>query len=284
MTNQPHLTLRLLLAFLAFAVTVIALITLSPTLFKWSVSEERFINAPQKLLVVFAHTDDEVTNSGLIHYLASQGTEITLLTLTDGSANPRSDLGACTDGETITDCRMREVRSAAKLMGIKHVETPLLPDSKLMEHLPQAVQAVSAELIKTKPEAILTMEPSGLNGLADHRAAFASVAKAVTGSVQKPIILLSTLPWPISFFLPTEISTELRHKRRVFHTKNGLRRVKISVAEAHKSQASTINGLTLGLGPDRLFKWIDFETYSIHESDDLPFLQAKKSQKRNDAD
>lgn len=265
----------LLLKICAFFVILLTLIALSPTLFKLTHPRENFLDAPKRLLVVFAHTDDEVTNSGLIRHLANQGSQITLLTLTDGTANPQSNLNECATGESITDCRIRELKNSANLLGAKRVQTPLLPDSALMHHLPQAAEHVKKEIEYSQPDAILTMEPSGLNGLEDHRAAFLSVAAALKDSPHKPRLLLSTLPWPISAFLPSRIPEKFQQNVRVFSTRGELKKIKVADALLHRSQASTIQGLTLGLGPDFLFGWIDFETYSIHDTADLRDIISK---------
>ncbi|MEN9824302.1 MAG: hypothetical protein RI953_47 [Pseudomonadota bacterium] len=245
----------------------------SPVLFRSKHLEPQSFPAPGRLLVVFAHTDDEVTNSGLIRHWANQGSQIQILTLTDGAANPKSDLTACLPNENITQCRLRELSDSAKILGIGKINAPKLPDSRLMEHLPQATQEVQSLLNSFQPDAILTMEPSGLNGLADHRAAFLSVATALKDTrKERPKLYLSTLPPPFSWFLRSQIPVHLSSGLRVFQTSPELIEVKVAGATAHRSQASTINGISLGLGPRRLFSWIDFETYSIHPAQEIEQL------------
>lgn len=245
----------------------------SPILFRSKHVDTKSFPAPGRLLVVFAHTDDEVTNSGLIRHWANQGSQIQILTLTDGAANPKSDLTACLPNENITQCRLRELSDSAKILGIGKINAPKLPDSRLMEHLPQATQKVQSLLNSFQPDAILTMEPSGLNGLADHRAAFLSVANALKNTRQEiPRLYLSMLPPPFSWFLSSRIPTPLKNRMKVFPTNQELIEVKVADALAHRSQATTINGISLGLGPRRLFSWIDFETYSIHPMSELSVL------------
>jgi LmbE family N-acetylglucosaminyl deacetylase len=247
----------------------------SAKVFKLQHTEESaFTNAPQRLLIVFAHTDDEVTNAGLIRHWANQGTEIKILTLTDGSANPDSDLSVCLPTETITQCRMRELADSARFLGIRHIKTPLLPDSKLIDHLPQATRIVEEELDTFKPEAVLTMEPSGLNGLSDHRAAFLAVAGASSKAAHQFKTFLSVLPPPFVWILKSKIPAAFEEQLQVFPTNSLLIESKVSVAAAHRSQAATIRGLTLGLGAERLFSWINFETYSVHKSEVLEQLNA----------
>jgi LmbE family N-acetylglucosaminyl deacetylase len=250
-------------------VCLIVLFFTSSIIFKLSHASNTAFSVPQRLLVVFAHTDDEVTNAGLIRYWARLGSEIKILTLTDGSANPHSDLTACQPKETITQCRMRELSFSAQLLGIRHIHTPQLPDSKLMEHLSTATSLVRQELSIFKPDAVLTMEPSGLNHLPDHKAAYLSVARAFSQSPHPSKVFLSVLPPPLSWFLHSRIPEKFKNQIKVFELSEELIQLKVEDALIHKSQAATINGISLGLGPERLFRWIDFETYSIHESAEL---------------
>jgi LmbE family N-acetylglucosaminyl deacetylase len=225
--------------------------------------------APRRVLVVFAHTDDEVTNSGLLRHWANQGSQITLMTLTDGAANPQSDLSVCNAQDTITDCRMRELRDSARILGIRNVRTPLIPDSKLMEHLTRASKLVGEEIASLRPDAILTMEPSGLNGLSDHRAAFLSVALSLQEQPHQSRAFLSVLPPPFAWILPSRIPADFSGSNKVFPLSDSLIEIKAADAAAHRSQSATINGLTLGLGARKLFQWINFETYNVVEADDL---------------
>jgi LmbE family N-acetylglucosaminyl deacetylase len=263
-----------------FVCTVIIPLTilfLSAKFFNLKHGDVRAFSVPEKLLIVFAHTDDEVTNSGLIRHWANLGTEIKILTLTDGSANPDSDLKTCKPAENITGCRMRELSESAQTLGIRHIRTPLLPDSKLLQALPQATQIVSEELANFRPDAVMTMEPSGLNGLADHRAAFLSVAAAAAQSNFKFRAFLSSLPPPFEWFLPSRIPDNRQTSVKTFTTDELLRSAKAAVANAHQSQSKTIRGLTLGLGAEKLFTWINFETYGIFDSGELSVLVPKNN-------
>lgn len=242
---------------------------LSSRFFAQRKTDANVFQPPRRLLVVFAHTDDEVTNSGLLRHWANLGSEITLMTLTDGAANPQSDLSVCNALETITDCRMRELRDSARILGVRNVRTPLLPDSKLMEHLNRASKLVGEEIASFKPDAILTMEPSGLNGLSDHRAAFLSVALSLQEQPHRSKAFLSVLPPPFAWFLPSRIPAEFTDSNKVFPLSDSLIEVKTADAFAHRSQSATINGLTLGMGPRKLFQWINFETYNVVETDIL---------------
>lgn len=267
------------LAFLTLLTIILlpSVFFLSARFFAHGKTDPDAFQPPRRLLVVFAHTDDEVTNSGLIRHWANLGSEITLMTLTDGAANPQSDLSVCNAQESITDCRMRELRDSAKILGVRNIRTPLLPDSKLMEHLTRASKLVSEEIASFKPDAILTMEPSGLNGLSDHRAAFLSVALSLQEHPHRSRAFLSVLPPPFAWILPSRIPADFSGSNKVFPLSDSLIEIKAADAFAHRSQSATINGLTLGMGPRKLFQWINFETYNVVDADDLQhYIDAAK--------
>lgn len=251
---------------------------------KIHIQNDFFSKRFSRVLIVFAHADDEVTNAGLIKHWAQQGSEIKILTLTDGSANPNSDVSVCQLSEDILQCRKRELTESAHLLGINHVVTPFLPDSQLMESLSSATRSVENEIKTFLPEAILTMEPSGLNGLSDHRAAFLAVAQALQTTRHSTTVFLSALPMPFSWFLHSKIPTKNFPRLQVFGLSSELLGSKIEVALAHKSQAATIRGLSLGLGPQAFFSWIDFETYSVLNTNELLRLNAIVNQPKEPTD
>lgn len=274
--QETHSIRTFVITTVLWGVAVLTLIGLLPSLFVWQHRVEYFASVPKRMLAVFAHADDEVTNAALLKHFSTLGTEITLLTLTDGAANPKSNLKACLKGESIVQCRLRELKNSTKLLGIEHVETPSLPDSKLLDHLEAATSQVEKILTTWEPDAILTMEPSGLNKQADHRAAFLAVARALPRTSQRPKMFLSTLPWPFTFVLPTRMPRSFSDKRIVFPVSDKILPIKIQSALIHKSQASTIRGLTLGLGPHLLFRWVNFESYYMIEGDDFAQFNATR--------
>jgi LmbE family N-acetylglucosaminyl deacetylase len=223
----------------------------------------------RNLLIAFAHTDDELTNAGLIRYFADFGSRITLIVLTDGAANRESEMSACLKGETITDCRKRELRDVGLILGLENIVFGNLPDSRLQNAISEATEIVSNEITLRRPNCILTMEASGLNGSADHRAAHEAVKRALNKHNFSGKVYLSTLPWPLRFFLPSSLPGNSTTEIRTFSLNKRLTDIKIKTSFAHKSQATTIRNITLGMGPHRLFSWLDFETYSVHNGSDL---------------
>jgi LmbE family N-acetylglucosaminyl deacetylase len=222
-----------------------------------------------RLLVTFAHADDELTNAGLIRHFADTGSQISLIVLTDGAANTESDRTACLKNETMTACRKRELENVGSMLGLDHIVFGNLPDSNLQGFLSEARQIVSKEMKDFQPDCLLTMEATGLNGNADHRAAHRAVKTAVADLDFDGIVYLSTLPWPMRFFLPSHLPNNSTDEIKIFSTNKRLKEIKVQIGMAHKSQAKTIRNITLGLGPSALFSWLDFETYSVHNANDL---------------
>lgn len=265
------MTLRTQRWVIGFAVAgfIATTVYLSPLFFKALHIAKPFSQRCSNALVVYAHADDELSNAGLIRTLANRGTEISLLILTDGAANQESDLTFCDENESITVCRTREMRHSAKLMGVKHLIFANLPDSRLSESVDKAADAVTNIINNSRPDCLVLMEASGLNGSADHRAAHQAVRQAFEATEDNPLVFLSTLPWPLRFVLPSELPDNRTDRIHILELDEKLIQAKVDVGNAHKSQWRTIQNITLRLGPAKLFQWIDFETYSIHTAQEI---------------
>ncbi len=223
----------------------------------------------KRVLIVFAHTDDEVTNSGFLSELARSGAQLTIVTLTDGRANPESNLAVCKIKD-IWKCRQAELYKSAEIIGIKRVVTPEFPDSNLDMHEDAASEVVKNLIFQERPDLLFTMEPSGLNGNRDHIAAHRIAMKALkkSGLNSDLKVILSTLPFPLSLVLKSQMNTAYAQKYS-FKLKKEVIQRKIKDVEVHASQAVTMQKVTGGLGPKALFYWINYESYFILEGEKL---------------
>ena len=225
----------------------------------------------ERALVVLAHADDEVMNGGLIAYLAGRGVRVHLVTLTDGAANPQSNLQACAEDD-IRDCRAREVHESARRLGVREVALAQLPDGVLSQHEDEGVRFVMKEMEDFAPDAVLTVEPSGLNGNADHMAAQRIALEALVRAPKdkKPrTLVLTTLPFPIDLFLKTRFPREVGVAPRHFLLSEELIRAKSEAAAKHASQLSTLARLSAGAGPEALFRWMRRESFYVLQGDAL---------------
>ena len=83
------------------------------------------------LLFVFAHPDDEsFLMAGVAGKYRLQGVRLVLVTATDGAAGKRGDPPVCTQDE-LAAVRAEELRAAATILGIHHVESLGYRDKEL---------------------------------------------------------------------------------------------------------------------------------------------------------
>lgn len=119
-----------------------------------------------RVLVVVAHPDDESFGLGaLIDAFVEHGTEARVLCLTAGEAstlNASDDLGRV---------RAVELERAAAALRVSGVELLQLPDGRLQEYADEAADAVRRAVERHRPEGLLVLDPSGVTGHPDHRAA-----------------------------------------------------------------------------------------------------------------
>ncbi|OGE37606.1 hypothetical protein A3B45_03090 [Candidatus Daviesbacteria bacterium RIFCSPLOWO2_01_FULL_39_12] len=143
-----------------------------------------------KALFVFAHPDDETFSSGgTIAKLSKSGVIVKLICATKGEAGTVGDPPLTTQ-DRLGDAREKELRKAAKILGISQIyflgfidgTLHQLPIGKLQEQILLILQ-------KEKPDMVVTFDKRGGSNHPDHKA----VSKATTRSFQK--YLGSTKKW-----------------------------------------------------------------------------------------
>ncbi len=136
---------------------------------------------PQRLLLSFAHPDDESFGmGGAIAYYVERGVEVSLICSTNGDVGT-VDPVFMRDYATIADLRLAELGCAAETLGIKEVITYGYRDSGMMgtpenDHpdcLWQADETVVVEKIvrdirRIRPQVVVTFDPWGGYGHPDH--------------------------------------------------------------------------------------------------------------------
>jgi N-acetyl-1-D-myo-inositol-2-amino-2-deoxy-alpha-D-glucopyranoside deacetylase len=154
---------------------------------------ESFPTDAGRVLVFQAHPDDEVftTAAAMLAVVAAGGT-VTLLVATGGElgeqmADPTLDL------ETARRLRAARLTESCRILGVDW--EPLTEPGRWIDgetgNLAEADTAeVAAEVRKAidryEPDLVLTVGPNGITGHPDHRAMFAAVTAALTGSGWKP--------------------------------------------------------------------------------------------------
>jgi LmbE family N-acetylglucosaminyl deacetylase len=130
-----------------------------------------------RALVLAPHFDDEVLGcGGLLCRLAAAGSEVRLVFLTDGSGGVE-EIG---DRAHYAARRAGEAAQVAELLGCASVVFAGLRDGALAEARSEAARVIRRELLAERPNLVLV--PSPLEVSADHRAAFAALHDALSGS------------------------------------------------------------------------------------------------------
>ena len=136
-----------------------------------------------RVLAAFAHPDDEGFGSGgTLAMLVAAGARVTLVCATNGDVGEISDPSLATP-ETLAQVRQEELRSAMKVTGVEDIRFLNYRDSGMAstaenEHPGSLNQADAASVIiqlgdivkETRPNIVLTHDPTGGYGHPDHRA------------------------------------------------------------------------------------------------------------------
>ena len=121
---------------------------------------------------VVAHPDDETFGLGaLLAGLAGEGRDVRLLCLTHGEA---SSIGAT---DALGDVRRRELFEAAQVLGVAAVTLLDFPDGTLDTLDGDELDTRIAEWLTTDVAALIALEPRGVTGHPDHRAATAAAER-----------------------------------------------------------------------------------------------------------
>src|SRR5262249_50677577 len=124
---------------------------------------------PPRILLVFAHPDDEsFVAAGLSRRYADAGAEIALVTATRGEAGSRGDPPLCTV-EELPAVGESELRAAARILGI--ADGPIIGyrDQHLAEVPADAIRAQLVGVLRHhRPHVVVTYDPQGGHGHGDH--------------------------------------------------------------------------------------------------------------------
>lgn len=139
---------------------------------------------PQRVLVVVAHPDDELTMAPAIAAMARQGRAVTILFATVGDQGP--GVTELERGPALGEVRRKEAQCSARALGAEARFLAGLGDGTLAD-TPQAPKApaarfidlFAAEYVAIDPQLVLTWGPDGGYGHGDHRMVGALVSQAV---------------------------------------------------------------------------------------------------------
>lgn len=133
-----------------------------------------------KLLLVFAHPDDETfSSSGTIIKLVKQGFEASLIMATRGEAGMLGE-PPITTRKNLGKVREKELKQAAKITGISKIFFLDFIDGTLHKISQKRLQKKILPIVKKeRPNMVITFEKNGISMHPDHRA----ISKATTESL-----------------------------------------------------------------------------------------------------
>lgn len=166
------------------------------------------------LMVIAAHPDDETLGfGGAIARYAAAGVDVTLVTATRGDRGRWRGIAPGGDGHpgplALASIREAELREAASVLGVRHVEVLGYPDGCLDHVDPQRiVSELAGHVRRVRPTVVLTFGPDGAYGHPDHIAvsqfAMAAVLWAAAGAqthgdhAPHAVAKVYFLAWPVS--------------------------------------------------------------------------------------
>ncbi|MBL4586588.1 MAG: PIG-L family deacetylase [Flavobacteriales bacterium] len=131
-----------------------------------------------RILYVFPHPDDESFGPvTAMHHQLQQGHEVHLLTLTKGGATKiRFNLGLSVD--EMGELRYKEMLDVQQTVGLTGMTVLDMPDSGLSEMDPREIEtAIREEIVRLKPEIVVTYAVHGISGFHDHLVCHAVVKR-----------------------------------------------------------------------------------------------------------
>ncbi len=152
----------------------------------------------RRILMVFAHPDDESFTSGvtIAKYADQTETEVFLLCATRGQAGKAGDPPICTQ-EELPQMRERELREAAQILGISRVDVLDYIDKKLdTVPLQELAGHIQEAINRYQPQIVITFALHGISGHPDHRMISLATDLAVQSNPHTPVKKLyhCTLP------------------------------------------------------------------------------------------
>tara|TARA_Y100000034_G_scaffold32860_1_gene40349 strand:+ start:1647 stop:2339 length:693 start_codon:yes stop_codon:yes gene_type:complete len=195
---------------------------------------------PKKVLVIVAHQDDETIGCGgtINKWSSTNQCEVSVLFITDGQTG--IDQRGLYTKNNITSTRMIEAFSAAEVLGIKDLDTLMVPCQQIDEHSQELFHRVISVIRLHKPELVITHSPQDKHR--DHRAVSKIVAEACWKAKEDIHNELGEVH-TVSDVWGTEI-TDL-HDKVDFAVKlsNKNLKAKLSALAAYSSQEKIIEGM-----------------------------------------
>lgn len=158
-----------------------------------------------KVLLVFAHPDDEsFTCGGTVAKLAKEKAQVQLITLTKGEAGQCGEPPVC-EKKDLGKIREKELKKAAKILGISKIHFFDYPDGKLKNISSKVLSEHVLKILKSeKPDIVITYNKDGGSLHPDHikvsRIAILAFEKYLKGTDKHVRLYYSVTPRPLVKF------------------------------------------------------------------------------------
>jgi LmbE family N-acetylglucosaminyl deacetylase len=141
---------------------------------------------PLRLLCIVAHPDDESLGlGGTLAKYSTEGVQTFVVTATRGERGRDRTTTGRPGGKKLGSVRELEARAAAEILGVREMSFLDFPDGGLDRVDPRAViTAVSAHILRIRPQVVVTMPPCGCDGHPDHVALSHLVTAAVVRAAE----------------------------------------------------------------------------------------------------
>lgn len=171
----------------------------------------------QKLMIVYAHPDDESFSiGGTLAKYKDRKIDIRLICATRGEAGSAGNPPICLPWE-IGEARTRELKAAAKILGIGKIYFPGMRDGTLARFSTPFLSSIIQPILEyEKPEVIVSFAETGISGHEDHIA----ISQGATDAVKK---YLKKAQQKIKYYhstIPQSVVAEMRAKglvRQIFN-------------------------------------------------------------------
>jgi LmbE family N-acetylglucosaminyl deacetylase len=128
------------------------------------------MTTPLKLMAIFAHPDDESLGvGGTLATYAAEGIETSLVTATRGERGWVGEPDAYPGPRALGEIRERELRAAATVLGIRHLDILDYVDGELDQAEPAEVIGKLVGIVRrVRPDVVITFGSEGAFGHPDH--------------------------------------------------------------------------------------------------------------------
>ncbi len=117
-------------------------------------------------MAIYPHPDDETMGSaGLLMMAREMGWITVVIILTQGGAGQMHIHG---NGRSTKQIRVRELKKAAKILGVNELVIGDFDDGKLKMQKYEWTRWVEGEMCRIRPGWVVTYDPSGISGHPDH--------------------------------------------------------------------------------------------------------------------